>query len=154
MHQYLRTGWRNWSQYFGKGQIWSLTTRWNHFGFLISIPGVRNVLQSQEGVPDFFKFILSLFSTFLGVSGDLGTFFSSKIRNLFLTFEEVPDSWDGDQEPKMVPMCSQWPYLSFAKTLGSITSSSWWSRILIKIWLRQELKCDFTLQNPVMIKFT
>ena len=26
-----------------------LTTYWNHLGFLISIPGVRNVLQSQEG---------------------------------------------------------------------------------------------------------
>ena len=36
----------------------------------------------------------------------------------FPTLEDVPYSWDGDQEPKMVPMCSQWPYLSFAKILG------------------------------------
>ena len=40
-----------------------------------------------------------------------------KIRNLFLTFEDVHDSWDGYQEPKMVPMISQRPYLSFAKKL-------------------------------------
>ena len=31
------------------------TSYWNPLGFLISIQGVRNVLQSQEGVPDFFK---------------------------------------------------------------------------------------------------
>ena len=51
-------------------------------------------------------------------------YFFEKIRNLFLTLEDVPDSWDGDQEPKMVPMYSQWPYLSFAKRLGSIPSSN------------------------------
>ena len=33
---------------FFKWQIRTLTTHWNHLGFLISIPGVRNVLQSHE----------------------------------------------------------------------------------------------------------
>ena len=28
-------------------------------------------------------------------------------------FEDVSDSWDRDQEPKIAPMCSQQPYLSF-----------------------------------------
>jgi len=27
-----------------------------------------------------------------------------------LTLDDAPDSWDEDQEPKMVPMYSQWPY--------------------------------------------
>ena len=35
--------------------------------------------------------------------------------------ENVPDSWDGDQEHKMVLMSR--PYLSFTKRWGSITSS-------------------------------
>ena len=43
-----RAGLRNWSQSFGKWKIWSLTTHWNHFVFMVSIPEVRNVLQSQE----------------------------------------------------------------------------------------------------------
>ena len=69
MHQYFRAGWRNWSQSFGKWQIWLWTTHWIHFGFLISITGVRNVLQTQEGVPTFFQRILSHFSMSLGVRG-------------------------------------------------------------------------------------
>ena len=43
-----------------------------------------------------------------------------KNQEPFLTLEDVPDSWDGDQEPKIVPMCSQQPYLSFTKGLGLI----------------------------------
>ena len=42
----------------------------------------------------------------------------------FLTLEDVPDSWDGDGEPQMVPMWSSWPYFSFGKGLGLIPSSS------------------------------
>ena len=41
----------------------------------------------------------------------------------FLTLKDVPDSCDGDQESKIVPMCSQQPYLSFTKGLGLIPSS-------------------------------
>ena len=51
-------------------------------------------------------------------------FFVGKNQKPFLTSEDVPDSWDGDQEPKMVPTCSQQPYLSYANQLGSIPSSS------------------------------
>ena len=49
--------------------------------------------------------------------------FFAKNQEHFLTFEDVPDSWDGGQEPKIVPMCSQQPYLSFTKGLGLIPSS-------------------------------
>ena len=62
MHLYLRAGWRNWSQSFCKLQVQSLTRHWNHFGFLISISGVRNVLQSQEGVPDKKKIKIKFFN--------------------------------------------------------------------------------------------
>ena len=53
-HQYIGYGRRNSPQSFFTWQIWMLTTHWNHLGFLISIPGVRNVLQSQEGFLIFF----------------------------------------------------------------------------------------------------
>ena len=65
MHLYLGVGWRNWSQSFDKWQVWSLTTHWNHFGFLISISGVRKVLQSQQG---FLIFFTKNVITFLDVS--------------------------------------------------------------------------------------
>ena len=127
----------------------------DQFGFLISIPGVRNVLQNQEGFPIKKKKKISTFLCFLGglaiiiiffffgtifekvickISEYLGNKFDFDfffIRNTFLTLEDVPDSWDGDQEPKMVQMYSQWPYLSFAKRLGSIPSSS--SEILMHV---------------------
>ena len=64
---------------FFKWQIWMLTTHWNHLGFLISIPGVRNVLQSQEGFLIFLKIFFFDFSMFLDVLGDLWTFFFENI---------------------------------------------------------------------------
>ena len=79
MHLYLRAGWMNWSQYFGKWQIWSLTTHWNHFGLLISNPGVSDVLQSQEGVPDKKK-MYHISQCFKG----FGWFFSSFLGGLLL----------------------------------------------------------------------
>ena len=66
------------------------------------------------------------------------------IRNLFLTLEDVPDSWDGDQEPKMVSISSQRPYLSFAKRLGSIPSSS--SEILMHV-TRVTIWCQTNTQK-------
>ena len=42
----------------------------------------------------------------------------------FLILEDKPDSWDGDQEPQVVPMPSTWPYFSFRKGLGFIPSFS------------------------------
>ena len=87
MHQYLRAGWRNWSQSFGKWQVWSLTIHWNHFGFLISIPGVRNVLQSQEEVPDFQKIKIKFFN----VSRCFGGF-----RNFFFLFFFRDHFWKSD----------------------------------------------------------
>ena len=61
-----------------------LTTHWNHLGFLISIPGVRNVLQSQEGFLIFVQKNVSNFSMFLGVSGDFATFFKNFLLRPFL----------------------------------------------------------------------
>ena len=46
---YLRGRWRNQSQSFTKSQVWSGTKHWIHFGLLISITGIRNVHQSQNG---------------------------------------------------------------------------------------------------------
>ena len=93
MHLYLGAGWRNWSQSFGKWQVWSLATYWNLFGFLISIAGVRNLLQSQEGVPDFFKkmyHIFKCFSVFWRVWQLLFLFFSfpflEKVTSKILEF--------------------------------------------------------------------
>ena len=60
--KYLEAGWRNVSQYFGLQQIWSLTTHWNNCGFLIFIPGVRNVLKSQEGFLMLNIFFFTLFT--------------------------------------------------------------------------------------------
>ena len=53
--------------------------------------------RSQEHHPEDFTGFLFVF---------FGDYFE-KIRNHFLTLEDVPYSWDGDQEPKMVPMNSQ-----------------------------------------------
>ena len=44
-----------------------LTTNWNHLGFLISIPGVRNVLQSQEGFLIDDQIYIFLFLRYIGV---------------------------------------------------------------------------------------
>ena len=44
-------------------------------------------------------------------------------KETFLRLEDISDSWDGDQEPKIIPMCSQQPYLSFTKGFGLIPSS-------------------------------
>ena len=64
MHLYLRAGWRNWSHSFCKWQIWSLTTHWNLFGFLISWLYYKNLLH---------------FSLFLGLEP-----FSFSFSELFL----------------------------------------------------------------------
>ena len=45
---YLKAGWRNQPQSFSTWKVRSETSHWIHLGFPISIPGVRNVLQSQE----------------------------------------------------------------------------------------------------------
>ena len=46
--KYLEAGWRNQPQSFFTWKLWSWTSHWNHLEFLISISGLRNVLQSQE----------------------------------------------------------------------------------------------------------
>ena len=48
LHWYLWAGWRNQLESFFKWKVRSGRSQWNHLGFLISIPGVRNILQSQE----------------------------------------------------------------------------------------------------------
>ena len=45
---YIWAGSRNQLLSFFKWKVWSGRSHWNHLGFLISISGVRNVLQSQE----------------------------------------------------------------------------------------------------------
>ena len=74
MHLYLGVGWRNWSQSFSKWQIW----HWNHFGFLISIPGIGNILQRKKRFLIFSKNFFLHFSMFfivLRVSGNFGFLF-------------------------------------------------------------------------------
>ena len=45
---FLKAEWRNQPQSFSTWKVWSGTSHWIHLGFPISIPGVRNILQSQE----------------------------------------------------------------------------------------------------------
>ena len=64
-HQYIGYGWRNSPQSFFEWKIWTLTTNWNPLEFLISNPGVRNVLWSQEGFLIFSKNKYSICQCFL-----------------------------------------------------------------------------------------
>ena len=50
--EYLGAGWIFLHQIFCKWSLTSLNPYVNHSGLLISIPGVRSVLQSQGSVPD------------------------------------------------------------------------------------------------------
>ena len=71
----------------------------------------------------------------------------------FLTLEDVPDSWDGDEEPQMVPTCSHWPYKSFKKRLESIPSSI--SELLMHyiacnvLWQRSEKEREWQCGNLI-----
>ena len=57
----LKAGWWNQPQFFSTWKVRSETSHWIHLGFPISIPGTRNLLQSQEvflmyAISNFFNF--------------------------------------------------------------------------------------------------